>query len=277
LSAATGTIGDARPAGAGALAVAVHEAARAAATQLARRRPGATAVRELARLCAGPPATDAAGARRLALALGEAADESRCGLLLAIDDVDRGGDDAFAVALSAASRRALPCLLLTSARPGFDPDEEFVHVDLGPLGEAELGELLAASRGPERRSEDGAGGVELVDRLADCSDGWPGLAGAMAAAPPERWPQLLEQVVGERLRHLAPAERRYLETVAHLPAPVSATSVARALGDSTRFGGGGSTLEATREALVQAGLLVTPGPDQVALALVGTAAWLRRR
>jgi hypothetical protein len=254
------------------LGTVVREAVRAAATELANRRPGATAVRDLARLCDEPTAS-APGARRLGLALGEAADESRCGVVLVVDDVDlAAGAQATVEALSSASRRALPFLVVAGSGGGFDPDGELVHLDLGPFDADELAELLAV-HGDLRQPP----ASELVALLADCSDGWPGLAARMASKAPEHWPQVLEDVVGARLRNLVPAERRYLETVAQLGADgVSVVSVARALGDSTRFGPESSTLQATRAALTRAGLLCSPAADRVSLALAGSATWLRR-
>lgn len=249
----------------------VVEAVTTAARELARRRPGATAVRELNRLCddAGAAADPAAAAlRRLCLVLGEAADESRCGVVITIDDAPT--DEATALVLDACSgpsRRALPVLTLAAQLPGADPDESLERLDLGPLSVEELAELLTAR-------------LVAADpaRLLAASGGWPGFAVPLLARDPSGWPISIGELVAEQLGALRPAERRYLETVAELgPGAVDTVVIARALGDSTRFSPESSTLAAVRQTLLDARLLYQPTAKTVDLVVESAADLLRRR
>lgn len=242
---------------------ALHAAATAVTDALRTRRPGALTVRALQESLtegAEPDATAAAVARRLGRQLAEAAEECRTTVLLVVDDADRWGEVTAGAlnGLLAPARRALPLLTVASILPGIEPHENTVVSELGPLDLDDLADV-GLDLGPAARQ-----------RLAEASGGWPAVVRSLLGHPEADWPILGIDYFEQITAALRPAERRYLEAVVSLgPHAVPIGTVAKALGDSTRFSAESSTLAGVRATLVERGLLQQCPGDRVDIALGG--------
>jgi len=202
--------------------------------------------------------------------LGDVLRAQSSGIAVIVDDAHRLGDATSILATVAATsaERAIPATILLGGLP---MRLGGVHcIELGPLGGAQVEELLSATTEPH--------GVEFhpraAARVAQLSRGVPFLVQTFAHHAwnrAERSPILPDDVdagaaearadmisiwYAERVAGLDAAARRYLTAVAELGASsVDPTEVARRLGDRTRLGGEGSVLDATRDELLARGLL----------------------
>lgn len=264
--------------------------------ELASRRPGAAALRVAADALAGfaPAVVDALPVpvthealavsrgdlgRDLRRLLAQVADALRDlvgrGLVIVLDDLHAAAADEAAAVLGAfadAGRDAQPVALVAAGTPTLhrvaaDAGEAGVVLDVGPLGPADVEALLATGA---------AWTPAAVQAVARATAGYPQLAvlyahAAWAAATDPTAPIDEDAVaagapVARELlaaRVLAPAydvgggARRYLRAVAEADDPVDAGTIARRLGDTTRFGSGASQLALLGDDLVRRGLLAT--------------------
>lgn len=240
----------------------------AVAEELARRRPGASAIGRLQRAVQLAMAEPGHPFPNLGADLTEALEAARCGLLLTLDDAPAPWSDL--ESLAAPTEAGLPFLAVIAIPPGFPTSSRFDRFDrfeLGPLEQCELAELLD-------RSHNGAS----VQELTRASGGWPWIAAALADAPPARWPDVTASLGRQLLGSLSGTEARYVSAVATLESgPVELTKVARALGDTTRFSSESSALAGVRDALTTKGLVYQPDPSTVDLAVAGMRLVLARR
>ena len=237
----------------------------AVAEELARRRPGATAVGRLQRAVQLAMAEPGHPFPNLGADLTEALETARCGLLLTLDDAPAPWSDL--ESLAAPTEAGLPFLAVIATPPGFRASSRFDPIELGPLEQCELAELLD-------RSHNGGS----VQELARASGGWPWIAAALADAQTARWPDVTASLGSQLLGSLSGPEARYVSAVAALESgPVELTKVARALGDTTRFSSESSALAGVRDALTTKGLLYQPDPSTVDLAVAGMRLVLARR
>lgn len=246
-----------------ATADALWDTAAGLAEALRRLRPGALAVRALQDALADPPRELAVAGRVFARLISDAAEECRTTALVTVDDADRWGAASGPVLgqLFGPAQRSLPLLVIGAHLPGAAVPGDPVRHRLGALSLADL------ATEPWPGFDEAA-----LRRLRDSSGGWPSVIKALLAEPPENWALEAHDYFEQITAALSPGERRYLESVAQLAGPGAAIPVglvAKALGDSTRFSDESSTLAGIRQSLLQRGLLYSPEPGHVDIALAG--------
>lgn len=250
--------------------LAERHAIAAVAEELARRRPGASAVGRLQRAAQLAMAEPQEPFPNLGAELTEALESTRCGVLVTLDDAPASGSDL--ESLAAPTETGLPFLAVIATPAGFPPSSRFDAIELGPLEQCELAGLLT------RTNNDRTNNDRSVQELERASGGWPWLAVALADAPSACWPEVTASLGGQLLGPLSGTERRYLNTVAALGSgPAELTQVARSLGDTTRFSAESSALAGVRDALTTKGLVYQPDPATVDLAVAGMRLVLARR
>ena len=204
------------------------------------------------------------------------------GIMVLIDDAHRLGADAAMIASvsGATAERGLPATVVVGGLPM--RLRGTTVVDVGPIGAEQVEDLLVRSAEPF--------GVEIhpstISRVTSLSRGTPFLVQSFAhhgwrhargttmlpddvdAGVGEARSDMTAMWYGERTLGIDGASRRYLTAVADLgSANVDVNDISRLLGDTTRFGSGGSALAEIRERLLLRGLLCTRDGTTVSFAL----------
>ncbi len=261
------------------LSEAILVAASALVTELNDLRPGASGVRGLSftvdRLT-DRPEIDGADLARCMDAIGAAASDVQRHVLLVIDDVHHatGPTQESLAAVIEASRSSKPVAVVAGMLGGAVPDG-WETIPVGPLKRADV------------LTMGGESVVPVIDRVMELSGGWAVLARALTddirrarvemsrAALDALWPQTLQRLIGQHVDGLTSAQRRYLLSIADLgDGPVPVSSVAKAMGDTGRFGESSELVE-VRDRLLRRELIWQPTPDTVDIALIGMRAYLR--
>jgi hypothetical protein len=256
-------------------------AASALVTELNELRPGAGAVRGLSftvdRL-AGQKDVSPEDLSRCMEAIGAASTDVRKNVLLVIDDVNHASGDSkdCLSAVIEASRQSCPVAVIGAMLGGSVPD----GWDLIPVGPLKRADVLTLG---------GEAVVPVVDRVIELTGGWallirtlvdeirrqPSTVKMSNAIVDSLWPQVLQRAVGVKLERITPTERRYLLAISDLSdGPVTTSEIAKAMGDTGRFGES-SVLVEIRAALAAKELIWQPSQDVVDLAAVGMRAYLR--
>lgn len=199
------------------------------------------------------------------------------GFVIVLDDLhaaEAADAAALVAAFADAGRDAQPVALVAAGtatlhRVAADAGEPGVVLDVGPLGAADVEAVLAAGASwtpaaAQVVARSTAGYPQLVLLYAHAA--WAAATSAPAGgpiyedavnagAPVAR--DLLARTVLAPAYDVSGAARRYLRAVAEADDLVDAATVARRLGDTTRFGSGASQLAILADDLVRRGLLAT--------------------
>lgn len=223
--------------------------------------------------------------------LGGAMNEIQRGMVVLVDDANRGTDaelGAIVPAILDAAERGLPISVVLASASRLDPLTRTGRggvacqlVELGPFSFYDVQEALerpavelgvgyqhAAVRAIADRS---VGSPMLVQMLAssawDASKTTTIMLDDVDASRPQADQVFLERFVQPLIERLAPGQRRYLRAIADLEGTrVTSAAVARALGDATRFGES-SVLAAVRDELVRTGLIWSPDRTELLFTL----------